>query len=230
MDLFLIRHGQSFNNTLLDGKGRVADPPLTEIGERQADRVALHLRDEPAKIVFGEWEGNPCAGYGITRLYASAMFRCLQTAEPIGKALGLKPEIWTDFHEESGIWLEGGGPLPGLTASEISERFPDVVLSDEMTPQGWWNRPRETKEECVQRARRVAARLKGMADGEKRIAVVGHGAFTRNLLAELLHGGPLVGGDFATRNTSIGHIHFGPDVFHISFLNRVEHLPADLVT
>ena len=59
MELFLIRHGQSFNNTLSDAEGRVAAPPLTETGEKQAERVAVHLRDAPAKMIFGVNTGSP---------------------------------------------------------------------------------------------------------------------------------------------------------------------------
>ncbi len=229
MELFLVRHGQSFNNTLPEGDGRVADPPLTGTGERQADLVAAHLRDAPAKMIFGVSEA--ANGYGIDRLFCSPMLRCLQTSEPIGKALGLRPEIWADVHEEGGIWLEGEEDLPGMTRDEITARFPDVVLSDEMTDEGWWLRPKETEEQWVARAKRVADRLKGeMAGSDERIAIVNHGGFTTDLLSELLHDGPMSDGGFATRNTSIGHIHFSQDQFRLTFLNRVEHLPADLVT
>ena len=44
MELFLIRHGQSFNNTLSDAEGRVADPPLTETGETSSQLSLLGLR------------------------------------------------------------------------------------------------------------------------------------------------------------------------------------------
>jgi 2,3-bisphosphoglycerate-dependent phosphoglycerate mutase len=231
MEVFLIRHGQSFNNTLPDGAGRVADPPLTETGEKQAERVATHLRDAAAKMIFGVSDGVPDEGYGITRLCCSAMLRCLQTSEPIGKALGLRPEIWTDVHEEGGIWLEGEPDLPGMTRSEISSRFPDVVLSDEVSEDGWWLRPQETQAQWRTRAKLVGEQLMGeMAESDERIAVVTHGGFTSDLLSELLNGGPLTDGGFSTRNTSIAHIRFEPGQFHLTCLNRLEHLPADLVT
>ena len=231
MELFLIRHGQSFNNTLSDAEGRVADPPLTETGEKQAERVAVHLRDAPAKMIFGVNTGSPDQGYGIDRLYCSAMLRCLQPSEPIGKALGLRPEIWADVHEESGIFLEGETNLPGMTRGEISERFPEVILSDDVKEDGWWLRPRETEAQWQERARRVAEQLKGeMAESDERIAIVTHGGFTQDLLAELLNDGPWPGGRLSTRNTSIAHVHFSPGSFHLTHLNRLEHLPAELVT
>ncbi len=41
MQLYIIRHGQSFNNALWDrtggGNGRLPDPHLTEIGQQQAE-------------------------------------------------------------------------------------------------------------------------------------------------------------------------------------------------
>lgn len=231
MELFLIRHGQSFNNTLADGNGRVGDPPLTETGEKQAERVAAHLRDAPAKMIFGVSDGAPENGYGINRLFCSPMLRCLQTSEPIGKALGLRPEIWTDVHEEGGIWLEGEPDQPGMTRDEISDRFPEVILSDDMTEAGWWNRPEETETQWLARAKRVADRLKGeMAETDERVAVVNHGGFTKDLLSELLNGGPILDGGFSTRNTSIAHLQFTQGQFHLTFLNRIEHLSVDLVT
>ena len=39
MDLFLIRHGESANNALTDISQRVADPELTAKGREQAERV-----------------------------------------------------------------------------------------------------------------------------------------------------------------------------------------------
>ena len=103
MDLFLIRHGESSNNALADVSLRVADPELTEKGRDQIEYAAdyigkgLHLYPEERE------EGQP----GLDRLYCSAMIRAMHTAEPIGKALGMAPEIWVDIHETGGIFRGG---------------------------------------------------------------------------------------------------------------------------
>ena len=194
MELYLIRHGQSLNNSLADSSDRVCDPPLTETGEAQAVRVAAHLAqsseapDEPSVSQTGQ----NCFSYGITRLFCSPMLRALQTTAPIAKALGLRPMVWPDVHEQYGIWLDkedGKGPvgLPGLSRSEILDRFADYDLPDEIGEEGWWNRSVETEEQWRARAVRVACELRsGIGDAGERVAVVGHGGFTNELMHELV--------------------------------------------
>ena len=151
MQLYIIRHAQSYNNALTDWTERVSDPPLTELGERQADALATHLARTPAEA---EQPGSGAAyanrtGFRFTRLFTSAMRRALQTAAPIGQAIGMQPEVWVDIHETGGVFLdyhEGRG-LPGLKRAEMAEQFPTVRLSPEVTEDGWWNRQRETEEE-----------------------------------------------------------------------------------
>jgi len=229
MQLYLVRHGQSFNNTLPDGVGRVADPPLTESGVKQAPLVARHLAEAPAKDPYSD--DGPTAGYGITKLYTSAHLRCLQTSEPIAEALDLDAEIWVDVHEEAGIWMEGVETLPGMRRSEIADQFPRVKIPDEIGEEGWWNRPRETEAQWVARADRVAAELwREHADTDDHIAIVAHGGFINDLVSALVANGPLPSGAISSRNTSISYITFIDGKAMVGYLNRIEHLPADLVT
>ncbi len=72
MELVLVRHGQPVSEIRDDGG--FADPPLSEIGRRQADLAAKWL-----------------AELGPHRVYASPMARALQTAEPIATAVGFEP-------------------------------------------------------------------------------------------------------------------------------------------
>ena len=153
MELFIIRHAQSTNNALLDQATRVVDPPLTEIGLRQADLVAQHLArgvDHETAAIEGQGADTP-SGMGIERLYCSAMIRALQTATAIGRALDLKPHVWVDIHEEGGMWLDHGPSEgirghAGMTRGEIARRFPDCVLpDDEITEQGWWRYAQEER-------------------------------------------------------------------------------------
>ena len=86
MELYLIRHGQSANNlrkqALVEhprtapaaAAPRMADPPLTDLGELQARLAGEALRDE-----------------GITTLYCGPMLRTLQTARIIGPLLASLP-------------------------------------------------------------------------------------------------------------------------------------------
>lgn len=239
MELFIIRHAQSSNNALLDQRYRVVDPPLTETGLQQAARVARHLAngfDHETKAIEGQPADASLNGMRITRLYCSAMLRALQTAQFIGAALGLKPHVWVDLHEEGGMWLDHGEAegirgYPGLTRAEIVQRFPESVLPEEIAEQGWWRYSREEWTPFLERAARVAARLRAQATDNERIAIVTHGGFGAFLLRALV-GAPLDANVFFHHdNTGVTRVRFRPDGrVSIRYQNRVDHLPADLIT
>lgn len=224
MQLYLIRHGQSTNNTLADPQDRVCDPPLTELGRRQAERLAEHLADVRH-------------GYGITRLYVSPMWRALQTAQPVGRTLGLPVEVWIELHEVGGIYLdygEAGGIVayPGKTRSEVLAEFPDYVLPDGITEQGWWRgEGREDWPACQGRALRVAGQLRQWAAEDERIAIISHGGLIGALLKALLDQLPSRHLWYAHGNTGISRLDLSGDGrLEVQFLNRLEHLPPELVS
>ena len=130
MDLFLIRHGESFNNALEDASLRVADPEWTEKGTAQIARVAEFI-GAGLHLYPGERDdGRP----GLDRLYCSAMIRACHTAQPIGRALGLAPEVWLDIHEIGGNYLDHGGDRGGFDVGiaaahgQMRRSLPDVRL------------------------------------------------------------------------------------------------------
>lgn len=239
MELYLIRHGESFNNALEDVTQRVCDPPLTEKGQAQAQRVGKHLKEasaDPEQMTpAGAFQNR--SGYRITRIFCSAMLRTMQTAAPIGKALGIHPEVCIDIHEQGGIWLDhddGRGPVgyPGLTRAEAGAQFPNYILPRGMTEAGWWNRPQEIEAEWLDRAARVAVRLRERFAGtDERIAMVSHGGFGNHLIQALVNGGKVDGIYFAHQNTSISRLDFhGNGHIVVVYTNRLEHLPVELVT
>ncbi|MCZ6636059.1 MAG: histidine phosphatase family protein [bacterium] len=231
MELYLIRHGQSLNNSLEGTGDRVADPPLTELGQEQAERIGEYLK----AIADKTDEDTRRAGYGIQRLFCSAMLRTLQTTQPIARAMGLRPEIWLDVHEEGGIWLDKGdgrGPAghSGLMRSEIEAQFPGFIMPDGMGENGWWNRPKETYEEMIERAKCVAEAIVGWEKGE-RVAIVSHGAFINGLVQVLLHGDALGQVYFSNHNTAINRLDFLDNgLLRVRYLNRVEHLPPERIS
>lgn len=238
MELYIIRHGQSANNALAEGGRRVCDPPLTEIGEAQAGRLACYLAADGrgADGIHPAGIQQNCAGFGFDRLYSSPMLRAIQTAAPVGKALGIHPEIWIDVHEEGGIWLdEGDGRgevgYPGLTRSEIAGRFPEFVMPVAITEEGWWNRSPEVKSEWRARARRVASVIHDRFAGtEERIALVCHGGFANDLLHAVFAGMP-DGVYFESPNTAVSRLDFnGKGWVQVRYLSRVAHLPPELIT
>ncbi len=242
MELYIIRHAQSINNALTDQRDRMSDPPLTELGRRQANIVAQHL----AKGINPELSVGTSAedthvrrrhGYGIDRLYCSAMWRALQTAQPIGEALGLASEVWIDIHEQGGIYLdhgEAGGLVgyPGKTRSDILAEFPNYVLPEEITEAGWWNKEHEDWPSCHGRAIRVAGQLRRIArevDDDERIAMVSHGGFIDALLKALLHQLPDRRIFYHHYNTAITRIDFRRDGrLDLRYLNRIPHLSQSL--
>lgn len=236
MELFIVRHAQSYNNALADQRDRVVDPPLTEIGLRQAELVAQHLAtgiDHETVPIEGQGPDAP-AGMGIEKLYCSAMLRALQTATAIGRALNLKPHVWVDVHEEGGMWLEhpeGVRGYPGMTRAEITAGFPDCVLPEEITEQGWWRYRQEEREPFLARAERVAKKLRADATKDTRIAIVTHGGFGAYLLRELVGAPRAANVFFHHDNTGITRVRFRHDGrVSIRYQNRVDHLPPDLVT
>ena len=74
MELILIRHGLPLRVKTEDGTP--ADPPLSDIGHEQAQRMANWLEDEH-----------------IDHLYSSPMQRAVQTAAPLAALKGLEPGI-----------------------------------------------------------------------------------------------------------------------------------------
>ena len=241
MDLFIIRHGQSANNALADSRNWHVDPPLTGLGKQQAQLLADHL----ATGDFHDWVYNPTSwtselqlrkGFGITSLYCSPMYRSLQTAEPVGHALGLSPQVWIDIHEEGGMFLdhrgaEGRVGYPGRTRSEISAEFPSFQLPPAITEEGWWNQGYEEAPATAGRAIRVSKQLRGMADSEERIAIISHGGIIDFLMKAFF--GQLPGEHIRYRhqNTAITLLNLGLGApIGLVFLNRVDHLAPELVS
>lgn len=109
--LLLIRHGQSEWNASGRWQGQ-ADPPLTDLGRRQAFEAAAAL---------GAVDG----------IFSSTLERARHTAEIIAEQLGVGPVIAIpDLVERN------AGEWQGLTRAEIDERWPGY-LDNDLRPPGW---------------------------------------------------------------------------------------------
>jgi broad specificity phosphatase PhoE len=245
MKLFIIRHAQSENN-VHEGKdyeaymrNRVVDPSITALGFKQAERVAQHLAaQEHAEHVHEN--GEEGSGYRFTHIFASPMLRCLQTALPISKALNIAPEVWVDIHEQGGMFL--GNPrtgedlrfFPGMTRNEIEAQFTGYRIPETISDSGWWTGGHEEHTECEQRAERVAIHLRKMAAemADARVAIVSHGTFSDRLVKALV-GLPTNTSQcyFTHYNTAITRVDFwGEGNAFVRYLNRVQHLPPEMVS
>lgn len=227
MELIFIRHGQSANNVLKDVSLRDKDPELTELGHRQAERVAEFLAAGGHKEWPEHLEGQPF----FDRLYCSPMLRAMQTVDPIGRALGIDPEVWVDIHEMGGIYLDHGEErgviaYSGQTRGEMSEKFPGYRLPEEVEEDGWWKgNGMESFAAGQGRAIGVASALKEKADGDERICLVTHGGFMSCLLQALGRQLPAEGYYYEHANTAITHLRLSADGgVTLLFSNRVDHL------
>lgn len=246
MELYLIRHAQSTNNAseMLRPGDRVCDPPLTELGHKQAAALARHVKEgvHPERInaalyAFRE-DARDIRGFELTKLYCSPMHRSLQTAKYISAVTGLTPQVWVDIHEHGGIFLEhpderGLVGYPGKTRAEILEEFPGYVLTDDITDNGWWTGTRESIHEAYGRALKVADQLREEASQspDESIAIVSHGTFMSVVIKALLNQLPGQGHWYHHHNTGITLIDFHRDGrLSIRYINRVDHLSAELIS
>lgn len=244
MRVYFIRHGQSTNNVLYTDNlsfaeielKRSHDPQLTDIGEQQAERVAQFLKDA-VDMPLPEFEP-----LSLTKLYVSPMIRALNTAKPIAEALDLQAEVWTDIFEIGGLFKAGEDDtvtgFPGLNCHEIAEHHPSYILPETVTEDGWWdvNHGRETPEQFMGRAIKVALKLRKFAHTDERIALVSHAAFLDSLIKAFLGQLPSHPDNlfYNHYNTGITRIDFAesnftpsPDHVRIHYLNRVDHLPPE---
>ncbi len=232
MELYIIRHAQSVNNALADQKDRLCDPPLTELGRSQAEILARHLATETSRSPHPTESG----GYGITRLYCSPMWRALQTAGPVGRALGIAPEVWIDIHEHGGVYLDQGEDggirgCPGKTRTEMLTEFPDFVLPDAITVQGWWHQGREERASCLARAIRTVGKLREWASSDERIAIITHGGFIDALMKALFSQLPDSRVYYHHLNVAISRVDIrSTGYLDLRYYNRVDHIPRELVS
>lgn len=230
--LYLIRHAQSHNNSV-DILNRVCDPPLTPLGHSQAKEVASFIRKRTDASSSNKVEES----FGFARLYCSPMRRALETAGHIRSAIDVPVEVWPDLHETYGIWLDaqdgrGRRGFPGLSRSRIQQEFPGVVVPDDLSEEGWWNRPIETESQWQDRAKRVARRIREeLVPAGVPVAAIIHGGFATEMLNVLLADTPLADAVYEHGNTAVTRLDFEADGrIRLVYLNRQEHLPQDLLS
>lgn len=247
MRLYVIRHAQSANNALLAATGnevgRVADPPLTELGHRQARALAACLAetyDEPADDRFAERHDR--YGFGLTHLYTSLMIRAVETGMYVAEATGLPLVVWPEIHERGGLHtrhpeMNEEVGVPGPNRAYFEERHPKLLLPDSLGDAGWWNRPPETVAESYPRALTFWRQLlERHGESEHRVAVVTHGGFFQSLLRVMFDASPepqtlgFEGVWFGITNASISRIEVNSPYAALRYMNRVDHLPSDLLT
>jgi probable phosphoglycerate mutase len=161
-ELILVRHGQSAPYregtafALVAGQG---DPPLSPLGERQAERV-----------------GERLATWPIDAIYVTTLRRTAQTAAPLADRLGLPVAVEGDLREvHLGDW-EGG-----LFRKMVADGHPIALR---MTAEERWDviPGAEPDEQFTGRVRSAVVRLATAHPGQ-RVAVFTHGGVIGRALA-----------------------------------------------
>ncbi|HEY7069501.1 MAG TPA: histidine phosphatase family protein [Acidimicrobiales bacterium] len=146
--VLLIRHGQSEWNAVGRWQGQ-ADPPLSDLGRRQAREAARAIG-------------------AVDAVWASDLQRAAETAAIISADIGVGPVVLDpDLRERD------AGEFSGLTRDEIDERFPGY-LEDHRRPPGW-----EPDEHLLARALRVVHEIAGAVPGGDVLAVTHGGLVYR---------------------------------------------------
>ena len=242
LQLYFIRHGQSTNNVVMDeGKRedylftRVTDPQLTEKGRRQADLAA----DYVARPVDGaHYDPQNRVGFGITHLYCSLMTRSIETGLPIARKTGLPLVALPDGHETGGIFRaekQDGETiligLPGRGRTDLETAYPELILPNDLTDAGWWNREKEPREAYQPRAKRLVDFFVQNHGGQHhRVGVITHGGIFARILTSLFE----VKASkywFLMNNCGISRIEISDEGnVSLSYMNKVDFLPMELIT
>jgi len=246
MKLYLIRHAQSANNVLWDGddntRGRVPDPEITQEGHLQAQLLGAHFAHPQAEPRQHPFNSVPQTHYGLTHVYCSLMTRSVLTAEYIANACNLKLQALPDIFEKNGVYeydehgqMQG---LPGADREYFEQRFPGLRLPDDLNSPGWWNRPAEDDEGFLLRMRRVVDSYRqDQAQNDDCIAMVAHSDFIDQFINELMgverhmhnYESDWVA-NWSFHNTSVSRVDFINGSHTVVYLNRIDHLPPELVT
>ena len=157
MQLYFIRHGQSENNALWARNGsaeeRSPDPELTELGHKQARRLAQFLAGHRSADLLSAAErvegtedrpidpvrrtARSVDQFDLTHLYCSPMIRAIDTGMYVAQALELPLAVWEELHEVGGIFLQDRETgqeygLPGNDRAYLQGRYPELAM-----PDGW---------------------------------------------------------------------------------------------
>jgi len=150
--LYLIRHGENPANITKEFSHRLVDYSLTPKGMLQAQQTGEYFKDKQ-----------------IDAIYCSPLKRAIETAEIIGRAIGIQPVIMEEFREVNVGALEvlGGSPENWNMHDSIVRAWfegqPDLMF-----PEG------ENYHMLLERMRAGVKRILQQQDGKKSI-IVGHG-------------------------------------------------------
>ena len=242
LQLYFIRHGQSTNNAWWQESdretylgGRDADPDLTRAGAKQAALLAEYVARPVDDQAFDPQNRH---GFGLTHLYCSLMIRAVKTGKAIADRTGLDLVAMPEVHETGGMFVgdvqEGEAQFEGVSGpgrSYFQDHFPDLVIPEDLSEEGWWNREKEPRDQYQARADRVIDQLLAEHQGQDhRVGIVMHGGIFTRILTGLFD----VRAEkywFLMNNCAITRVDVDDDGHvMLAYMNKVDFLPDDLIT
>jgi 2,3-bisphosphoglycerate-dependent phosphoglycerate mutase len=214
MHLYLIRHGQSEENTQ-DYDGRNVNSPLTELGQAQA-------------AALGAWVKGR---FHFDNLYASPMRRARQTVEPLSEALNIRP-TWVDSLREVGNAMPNGvafpdDALPSYHVGVWGSRNPYKAIT--VDGESW-----------MHFRARIGSFIEGLiqdAPSEHRnyhVGVVCHGGVIEAVFEHVFQKGPWSTVVVHTSNTGISYLEYFPAQgrpdWWLHYHNQTRHLVEDQIS
>jgi probable phosphoglycerate mutase len=200
-EMLLVRHGASADAVegesfeLLEGQG---DPPLSDMGRRQAELVADRLMREE-----------------FDAIYITSLRRTAETAAPLVARCGLTPIVEPDMRE---VFL--GEWESGLFRQKVVDN--DPVAQQMFAEQRWDVVP------GAESSTAFAARLRGAveriaaAHHDEKVVVFSHGAAIGEVMAQAAQGAPFA--FIAADNTSISRLIVTPERWLVRGFNETAHL------
>ena len=246
MRLYLIRHAESQNNeaygTEDEISGHKPDPDLTDAGHAQCDHLARFMVESGNEARKHPSVTGHSHDFELTHIYCSLMTRSLLTAEYLFRRSGIVPVVHPEIYERKGLYThdEHGNEIgvAGPGRDYFHQRFNDYTLPEDIPEGGWWNRPVEDDPDFVGRvSRSMDDIINRHAGGDDVVALVVHSEYIDQAINDLLNVhrhehnyNDLWLGNWVLHNTSITRIDINGPVRNVIYLNRVDHLPAELIT
>jgi broad specificity phosphatase PhoE len=196
--IYLIRHGETEFNRLGVFRGRY-EVDLNDRGRRQAGQIGEALKDQ-----------------GIELLLSGPLARAKETAQIIGRTIGVAPAVDEAFNN---IAL---GKWQGVPKAEIKRDYPDLWKLWITEPEGLRIPDGETVEEV--RKRSIKGLMKVLGEHQDGLGIVTHRSVIKTLAASLLQVKPPYFWKFYIDNAAYSVFEYGANGFTLLAWNANAHL------
>ncbi len=215
MQLYLIRHGQSYVNIRSELKEMPhMDAELTERGIQQAAALSAWLKQEIPEI---------------HALYASSMVRARQTADPIAQAYNLSVNLDDRLREIGASFLDHTPVTSDLFPKDL-QKYLQNYFTKSKTPFAPIAHDVENSESYMHFRVRVSMFLEDLTQNhaDDTIVVVCHDGVINAVFDHIFNSGPFRMCHIFTDNTGVTLFSYSPhperEAWGLRFQNRTEHL------